>query len=516
LLFDVTARIKMRGFSSLYCNECVIHNCETNSELVKTFSRLDLLENLADDPTFLDFSHNYLGDRNVAALCVVLSTMMGVKGVALRGMDLQLDAVTAICKLVVSHRAITSVDLRGNQLFASSGRELVSMLKRNTRVTQLLFDADDMPERIRSAIRVQLGRNVSAAFPCVPVAPTPPAVNSTDESVLQATDVLAVIDVELSQSTAFAEQLCIELDDNRDAMMRCFGRCGLFACQLFADFGPSILPLLEASLDCFNPASQRQIFSTEPVEEVAKAVFTDEVDRLEKNSVVTEMTEGLLLREQIESCKDHSQSLTSCRGPDLVEVAGLMNHLRQSLGILLAPQLKHIDDEIAELRAVIVDKLLVKTRQLVLLRDRVNYFNMDHPEMPGHCTANYRACQQPLRQTWSTVVQETLFVAQTPFALTRRALLQEFHALMPSSVMGFLLGTLIHSCLDHCVGVPMTHAMSAFATAPHTEAGAPDFDWCSVVATECKDAAAVRAMLLRYGACQRYLTLIDKPRSPCH
>ena len=144
----------MRGIANMYLHCCVVRGTEANSHLVAEFSRMDLADDAALLETY-DASNNFLGTHNVQAVCDVLLTLRRLRSIAFRNQRLTVEGVKAICDLCEEHPTIERVDLRGNELYASSGRYIQRLMSRTPRIWCFLMDC-------RGGIKVVDGNDVMA------------------------------------------------------------------------------------------------------------------------------------------------------------------------------------------------------------------------------------------------------------------------------------------------------------------------------------------------------------------
>lgn len=482
-----------RGFSRLYCNECIIEGCETNTQLVKMFVELDNADQ-ANDPTTLDFSLTYLGDRNIAALSAVVSTMFSVKEISFRNMDLQAYGIEAICRMATKHPSLYRIDLRDNPLYATSGRHIAQLLKSNPRITQLFFDGTEMPDRIRSAILRQLGRNIARAYP---------TQEGYEANTQQVEEELKEPETDTSVSASpFESQIVKEAELNRIVLSECYSRCGLFACQFFSDFGPKGLALLQRHLAFFTRTSQDQAFSVEPLEHLAPEHYVSEMEKLTQNQHVRAESDGTVLWDQISSALDQANTIND--ETSLREVSKLIQHVRRSVGGFFAGLMADVDEDINDLGNHLVDELWERTRKLIVLHDRVRYFCMDYPEMVKEVLQRYQSCQPPLRDTWTTLLHEVRYVARSPYAAGRRELLAEAIELLPARINEFLLQRVIGWSLDRSAGFRGFHSYSM-----GVDEDTPQVEFTDVIGHKFLTRGQLRSFLLLFAYHMRYHALLE-------
>lgn len=473
----------MSGHAALYSNQCEVYGCVTNSSMLEYFTDLDRTGAI---PTHVDVSSNYLGEKNVAAVCVVISTMAQVESVNFSSLDMQLHGITAVCDLCAKHRSITCVDLRKNEIFASGAKALLAMLKANPRITRCFFDADNMPERTARAIVRQVGVNIARAFPC------------TRDTCDAAANAIEVFEEDRSnewrQRVSSAYQLAViaEAEANQVVLHRCFMKAGVIACQVFCDFGPPGLDVFDSLLDDFvrHPAD------ADPTH-VACGIVCAEAEALMVRKDVSAATDGMLLAEQIDSLPT---SIERCPNDAEAHVETI-GHIRNSLVRCDFPCFAKVDDVIRKELAQL-DRELVGTRRLAVLRNEAAYFLMDHPAMPDECLEHgYRACQRPIRQSFTNLLSELAFVARHEFSEGRRQLLSRWHDLCPPVIFKTLLRARIAQALDFQLGVAGTNVHGfAFGTTP--------VDWLQLVADSCESPVMLRALAQTCMFQQRYEAII--------
>lgn len=269
----------MRGLSQLYGHECIIHGCETNSAVVKLLLELDKLhadhdtiaQQVAELPDFvrravpkfvgaepleLDLSGNYFGDRGLAALGKILLTMTRLRKLSLRTIKMTEGGVSVVCELIAKHPTLEQIDMRGNELFATSGRTLTESLRKHPRLFLLQIDMHAMPSRIARKLAEQIGRNLAAKYP---LAMEPEAVDrmqcvsksgrSAEDVVRELRRVMSITD---GEAALVYDMMSSENIEAFETALRCHARCGAFAVQLFADFG-----LNGAALQALSDVSRR-------------------------------------------------------------------------------------------------------------------------------------------------------------------------------------------------------------------------------------------------------------------
>eukprot|EP00758_Cryptobia_borreli_P002828 Tbor_TRINITY_DN3326_c0_g1::TRINITY_DN3326_c0_g1_i1::g.23512::m.23512 len=205
----------MKGVSKMYLIQCEKYNCRANAEVTRIFCDIDLgslppvpscsehksndrvtstdghvanlttnessytnimgsyktptsMANTADDPTELDFSRNYIGDRGIQAICGVLETIRRLKKISFRGCMIEENGIIALCECFKTHPHIREICLLDNRLFASSGRHLLLLLRANPRIYNLEVNTSEMPQRVAQALEKCIKRNYLIAFPPPP------------------------------------------------------------------------------------------------------------------------------------------------------------------------------------------------------------------------------------------------------------------------------------------------------------------------------------------------------------
>lgn len=151
-----------RGLVKLYCCACEIANTRTNTVILSYLMQLDASPDLC--PSELDFSQNYLGNPGAIALIETVKGMRWVRSLNLQNTGLGEAAIIVLCDVAKSHSHLEHINIRGNEVFASSGRRLTELLHRQPRIVSLHVEFDGMPPRIAHGLRVALGRNIAKTF----------------------------------------------------------------------------------------------------------------------------------------------------------------------------------------------------------------------------------------------------------------------------------------------------------------------------------------------------------------
>ena len=474
----------MAALTKLYCDECVINDCLTNSNMLSYFKALDT----GDEPfpRAIDLKGNYLGDKSLAAVCTVLSTLPGIEELDLRRLDIQLPGLTAVCRLAAQHRGLRRIDLRDNQLFASSGRLLVELLKRNPRITQCLFDSDDMPTRFVSAIHAQLGRNIAGAHPCT--------WESCSEVALRV-EMLPAISFEAptSERNQFQTYLLGELEGCNERLLPLFSKCGLVACQFFVDFGPDSLPMLEKMVSLFADDSRDFCLGNVPRYVRVKSLLLDEFSHYAACQTVCEAVDGTLLETQIKSATNLAQALGDDESVD--EVVAMATHIRNALRNLRTPRLNCVEDTASQLRAQMV-KEIDQTRRLQVVRHEARYLAMDYPGMANQAAQAYMCCQTPLRCTLAELEGQVLRIARHPYAKARRGILKDFATVCPAAVLEAAFTHWAAKALDTSVSAAGLH----FGVNPRFGECA---DWSELIDRLCEDSSAASTLVESVAGCER-------------
>uniref|UniRef100_A0A7S1M8E9 Uncharacterized protein n=1 Tax=Neobodo designis TaxID=312471 RepID=A0A7S1M8E9_NEODS len=473
----------MAALSQLYCDECVIHGCLTNSAMLSLFKDLDSGDKPL--PNAIDLRGNYLGDKNVAAVCTVLSTLPGVESLDLRGLDLQLDGVTAVCRLAASHRGVRRIDFRNNELFASSGRQLLELLKQNRRITQCLFDTHTMPHRFVNAIHAQLGRNIAAAHPCT--------WESCEEDAARVEILEPIVTRRVGDLTDFQTQVQNEARQHAPELLRLFEQCGVVACQVFVDFGAPGLQHLTAVQARFANASRDFCLGTTPRFERVRAVLKEEFTHYAASATVQEAVEGTLLESQIASAVALADAV--CSDQHIDDAVAMACHIRNALRNLRSHSLTQVEDAASALR-VQLTAAIERTRKLQVVRHETRYLRMDHPQMAHEAGSVYQCCQSPLRRSFEELEGQLTRLARPPYAAERRRLVSEFAAVVPAALTQSLFEHWVAKALDNSVSTEGLH----IGTNPHIAACQ---DWTDVVDTHLADAAAASTLVESVAGCDR-------------
>jgi hypothetical protein len=469
----------MASLAQLYCNECVIHNCLTNSAVLSYFQALDLDHSM---PAAVDLSSNYLGDRNIAALCTVLSTLPSVESLTLAGMDIELDGVASVCKLASKHRGIRYIDLRRNPIYASAGRALQQLVIVNPAITQLLFDADTMPARVASAIHKTIGANIARAHPCT---------EQTCADALASTQCFEPLSFTASPVlTQFQQQILTEAETRLEQLLECYVKAGMFACQFFVDFGPDAFDLLLSSITRFECRSREVDSGGEPAYVVAQALLRDEIGRLVNDDLLKRI-EGTLLVEQLHAAQRQIGRISS--DEDVTAVMPIVIHVRNVIRDLRSATQSTVDEEASRMRKAMIREW-EHTRRLQPLGAEARYLLMDFPTMTEDVVAIRQTCQSPLRRTTGDLKEKLVRLARRPFAQARRKLLQEFRNVCAPQLLEGVQHAFISSTLNQAIGVSALHA---------TGLQIEQRDWVELVSS-CTDAAAVGALVETWAGAARY------------
>jgi hypothetical protein len=479
--------------TKLYCDECVVHDCITNSAIL---AWLKCLDETNEQPTAVDLSDNYLGDRNFAAFCTVLSTLPSVEVLNVSNVDLQVDGVRALCQLATKHRGLRCIDLRRNQLFASSGRALAELLKVNPRIRQLMFDSEHMPERFATQIRTQLGKNVANAFPC------------TWDSVARADADIEPIDAVPDREndtgfdslTAFQQQVVQEAEAAMPELLSAYASSGMFALQFLVDFGPEALPTLAELVPAFDRPSRSFALVTAPRHTLLQPIMEAELTAVRENTAVKGAVEGTLLDAQIDQAVERSRTIASDETCN--HLYAMLQHIRRSLASLRELD-KHLPN-CPEWRAVRAATLAEwdTTRRLQLLHFEARYMVMDFPAMAEEVSRVNATCQAPLRVSDATVLQHVVRRARPVYAAKRRELLQTARAVTHPALFRAIMRHWIAAALDYSSGIDDLHHGTMAELQPQA------LEWVSLLAS-CATASDVGILVERAAAANRIASLAE-------
>ena len=513
---DGPREIRGRGFSPLYTNACVVHGCETNSALVKVFADLDYRsDDGAADPVCIDLSGNYLPDRSLTAVVHVISTIPKLEALNLRNTRLEAPGLNAVCEMAAVHPALHTLDVSMNPLFASSGRRLAMLVKRNPRIHTLVFDHGGMPARIVREIEEPLGRNVARAFPLQPGSTYGVGTifgshgeRSAEEAVAwkrgdsgavdaiiaaEAPGVFSGTEPPVAAKTPFQERVLAEAALHEAPLLDAYRKCGSFAAQFFVDFGGRCDADAETAVNVAAAASTLEVLGREIVPALDAALtglafattspadvvvpklraelqalrrWCDCVDVASTDDESEEAATARLLADEIDSSlASLAARLSSDRVTDTEKAAALDDAealTQHARGVAAGLVNEAVDSELRALRQAVVERHLHRgTRKLVLLQAQASYFLDDYsPRMARECAARYRACQPPIRSSLRAMQRDLLAAAAPEYAESRRAMLAEWRSLVPAPLFRFALQGLVGACLDHCTGTRALHSLA--------------------------------------------------------
>ena len=468
----------MHSLSAFYANSCIVAETETNSGIVKLFAELEKREHMAeaggvvqvtglrsikkplepigtarlgpiamnrivrvaeDDPAAVvsfDFSSFYMGSRGIEALCQTLNSFRRLESVTFANMKLDPDAHEHIAKWASTQPKLRHLDIMGNPVYATGGRQYADMLKKNPRIVVFHLDYEEMPGRIATQVRTALGRNIAAAFPVdekryLPLEAKKKSPDDDGENDNNA-ELRRVLLMNLADNEVEASILR-SIVDQEEKFMGFYHRYGMWVCQLVADFGVEVLDYLRhpdtgsqnfavgvpladdtVSGDGFAAAACAPVDWTTLLRHVLrpldKSTFSEALTEL----LVSSSTEhddadgralpaesGLLLQEQLQHCVDLGEKIFSLNAQlsssddntestleQLVvvieEMASLLPHIKRRLAmcnpdVAYCPLLAESEAGSDAMETTMVEELYTTKRSLLLLRDRLRYLNRDFP-----------------------------------------------------------------------------------------------------------------------------------------
>lgn len=222
-----------RALVHLYLCECEIEGVSANSAIVKF---------LADEeqdnryPTHLLLHRNRLGDRGTVALAKSLLGMQWLKVLDLRTCGVGEEGVAALCSALLLHKGLEQLDIRGNEVYATSGRRLVQLVRKRPTPLVVLTDLEQLPNRISEELLEAMGARAAAVhsfdaatrleYPVVqPAAPS--------QSLLTAYHGLSL------PQTSPLYTLVQEVDCSREGLSQLYARLGNIVLLLSLDVSPS-------------------------------------------------------------------------------------------------------------------------------------------------------------------------------------------------------------------------------------------------------------------------------------
>lgn len=228
-----------RALVHLYLCECEIGGVSANSAIVK-FLADEEQENAY--PTHLQLQKNRLGDRGTIALAKTLLGMQWLKVLDLRTCGVGEDGVAALCTALMQHKGLERLDIRGNEVYATSGRRLIQLVRHRPSPLVVLTDLEQLPGRISEELLEAMGVRAAAVqsyedvssvvYNVVQPTPTPQSLRSACEGLGLPAD---------SPLHVFVQ----EMERERDHLARLYSRLGNMVLLLAVDVSPSaaIAPL---------------------------------------------------------------------------------------------------------------------------------------------------------------------------------------------------------------------------------------------------------------------------------
>lgn len=189
-----------REITATYIKNCERFHCRVLSSIIKLFSEAD---RAPIPPTKLDLSAEYIGNEGVRALVwTIVDKLPHLKILSLKSCGVEEGAVLDMAEAFKGNEYLQELDLRQNNLYASSGRALIALLRSNPKLYRLAVDTHEMPERVEMAIRKAEKRNYDT---CFPPPPPPPEVDKyqTRERLDALLDELEFLRGEDSQLSGF-------------------------------------------------------------------------------------------------------------------------------------------------------------------------------------------------------------------------------------------------------------------------------------------------------------------------
>eukprot|EP00755_Sulcionema_specki_P010773 Sspe_Gene.47333::Locus_24059_Transcript_1_1_Confidence_1.000_Length_704::g.47333::m.47333 len=117
-----------------------------------------------------EFAVGYVGKKGVPPVMRVVDVWSGLEVLSLRDSGVESGGMEVVLEVARRHPSLTSLDLGGNRLYATSGRLLARLLQSNPRITHLTFDEHHLPSRAVAKLRALLSANCKRTAP----PPSPP------------------------------------------------------------------------------------------------------------------------------------------------------------------------------------------------------------------------------------------------------------------------------------------------------------------------------------------------------
>jgi len=116
--------------SKLYMDECQAAGLHINSTFVKQ---------VQSGTTVFEFDNGYLGEHGIIPIMKTLR-QLPIEALLLPKCELEADDIQLICETFTIHPSLQRMDLRGNLITLSSAKLLMTLVVRNTSITEVLMN----------------------------------------------------------------------------------------------------------------------------------------------------------------------------------------------------------------------------------------------------------------------------------------------------------------------------------------------------------------------------------------
>eukprot|EP00668_Euglena_longa_P001631 GGOE01001925.1.p1 GENE.GGOE01001925.1~~GGOE01001925.1.p1 ORF type:complete len:905 (-),score=253.66 GGOE01001925.1:253-2673(-) len=133
---------------------CSRRGVKCNSGLLKLL--------LADVPSTIDLSNNFVGPKGAMAVVELVKVMPSVTALNLSGNNLDNDNIHAIVKELLAHPTLTSLDVSDNPISVVAGQTLVKFVTQNPRISKLNVEGTLMMKSQKENLLKLAARNGGA------------------------------------------------------------------------------------------------------------------------------------------------------------------------------------------------------------------------------------------------------------------------------------------------------------------------------------------------------------------